>query len=66
MYGIIENKVSSGDFKFRKEYSTVQQRHRKDIQPFNYIDLGTINKIFETKQYCSAAFLRLSQAFDKV
>jgi hypothetical protein len=44
-------------FGFRKAHSTVQQCHRlTDI----------INKASDDRQYCSAVFLDVSQAFDKV
>jgi len=44
-------------FGFRKAHSTIQQCHRlTDI----------INKALEEKQYCTAVFLGVNQAFDKV
>jgi len=44
-------------FGFRKAHSTVQECHRiTDV----------INKAMENQQYCTAAFLDVSQAFDKV
>jgi hypothetical protein len=44
-------------FSFRKAHSTIQQFHRlTDI----------INKALDDQQYCSAVFLDVSQAFDKV
>jgi len=44
-------------FGFRKAHSTIQQCHRlTDI----------INKALDTRQYCSAVFFDVSQAFDKV
>jgi hypothetical protein len=44
-------------FGFRQAHSTVQQCHRlTDI----------INKALENHQYCTAAFLNVSKAFDKV
>jgi hypothetical protein len=49
--------VPSHQFGFRKAHSTIQQCHRiTDI----------INKAFEEHKYCSAVFLDVSQAFDKV
>jgi hypothetical protein len=49
--------VPSHQFGLRKAHSTIQQRHRiTDI----------INKAFEEHKYCSAVFLNVSQAFDKV
>ena len=46
----------SHQFGFRKKHGTIEQVHR------------LVNKIhdFETKRYCSAAFIDISQAFDKV
>jgi hypothetical protein len=44
-------------FGFRQAHSRVQQRHRTT---------DTINKALEDKQYCTAVFLDVSQAFDKV
>jgi hypothetical protein len=40
----------------RQRYSTLEQTHRIAQR---------INEEFETNQYCSAAFLDISQAFDK-
>jgi hypothetical protein len=49
--------IPSHQFGFRKAHSTIQQCHRiTDI----------INKAFEEHKYCSAIFLDVSQAFDKV
>jgi hypothetical protein len=49
--------IPSHQFAFRKAHSTIQQCHR----------LTTItNKTLEDRQYCSAVFLDISQAFDKV
>jgi hypothetical protein len=42
---------------FRRRHSTIEQTHRI---------VHKINKAFEHKAYCFAAFLDLSQAFDKV
>jgi len=44
-------------FGFRQAHSTVQQCHRIK---------NTINKALEDQQYCTAVFLDVSQAFDKV
>ena len=44
-------------FCFRRAHSTIQQSHRLT---------DTINKAMEDHQYCTAAFLDISQAFDKV
>jgi hypothetical protein len=44
-------------FGFRQRYSTIEQTHRI---------VQRINEALENKQYCSAAFLDISQAFDKV
>jgi hypothetical protein len=44
-------------FGFRKAHSPIQQCHRIT---------HTINTATENKQYCTAAFLDVSQAFDKV
>ena len=49
--------ISSHHFGFRKAHSTIQQCH-------HIIDI--INKAFEEHKYCSAVFLDVSQAFDKV
>ena len=44
-------------FGFRQAHSTVQQCHRIT---------DTINKALEDQEYCTALFLDVSQAFDKV
>ena len=44
-------------FSLRKAHSTIQQSHRL---------VDTINKTLEQQQYCSAVYLDVSQAFDKV
>jgi len=49
--------IPSHQFGFRKAHSTIQQCHRIT---------DTINKAFEEHKYCSAVFLDVSQAFDKV
>jgi len=49
--------IQNHQFGFRHAHSTVQQCHRiRDI----------INKAMENQQYCAAAFLDVSQAFDKL
>jgi len=48
--------IPSHQFGFRQDHSTVQQCHRiTDV----------INKGTENEQYCTAAFVHVSQAFDK-
>jgi len=47
----------SHQFGFRKAHSTIQQCHRLTT---------IINKTLEDRQYCSAVFLDISQAFGKV
>ena len=49
--------IPSHQFGSRKAHSTIQQCHRI---------IDTINKAFEEHKYCSAVFLDVSQAFDKV
>ena len=49
--------IPSHKFGFRKEHSTIHQCHRLT---------DTILKAFEDRKYCSAVFLDISQAFDKV
>jgi hypothetical protein len=44
-------------FGFRPRYSTIEQTHRL---------IRGINNSLDNRQYCSAAFLHISQAFDKV
>ena len=49
--------IPSHQIGFRQAQSTVQQCHRiKNI----------INKVLENQQYCTAAFLDVRQAFDKM
>ena len=49
--------IPNHQFGFRQAHSTVQQCHRiTDV----------INKTMENQQYCTAAFLDISQAFDTV
>jgi hypothetical protein len=56
---IVENEqmLSDHQFGFRHRHSTIQQSHRI---------ANKINEAIETKQICSAAFLDISQAFDKM
>ena len=49
--------IPSQQFGFRKVHSTIQQCHRLTT---------TINETLENHQYCSAVFLDVSQAFEKV
>jgi len=49
--------IPSHQFGFRKAHSTIQQCHHLTT---------IINKTLEDHQYCSAVFLDVSQAFDKV
>jgi hypothetical protein len=49
--------IPNHQFGFRQRHSTAEQTHRI---------VQRINEAFENKQYCSAAFLYISQAFDKV
>jgi hypothetical protein len=49
--------IPSHQFGFRKEYRTIEQAHRLVYKIIN--DL-------ESKRYCSAAFIDISQVFDKV
>jgi hypothetical protein len=49
--------IPNQQFPFRQAHSTVQQCHRiTDV----------INKVIENQQYCTAAFLDVSQIFNKV
>jgi len=49
--------IPSHQFGFRKAHSTIRQCHRLTI---------ITNKTLEDHRYCSAVFLDISQAFDKV
>jgi hypothetical protein len=51
------NLLPNHQFGFRNRHATTEQVHRV---------VNAINSAFETKSYCSAAFLDISQAFDKV
>jgi hypothetical protein len=49
--------IPDSQFRFREHHSTIQQTHR------------IVNKIaasLEEKKYCTAAFLDIAQAFDKI
>lgn len=56
---IIENKqlIPPRQFEFREEHSTIDQIHRIT---------DTIEKSLEEKKICSAVFLDVAQAFDKI
>ena len=51
------NIIPPHQFGFRKRHSTIEQVHRI---------VGLIRKAYESKEYCSALFIDISQAFDKV
>jgi hypothetical protein len=55
---MVENKglIPKHQFSFRQRHSTIEQTHR----------IVCINEALENKQYCSAAFSDISQAFKKV
>ena len=52
-----ENLIPNHQFGFRKKHGTIEQVHRL---------VDTIHQTFENGLYCTAAFLDVSQAFDKV
>jgi hypothetical protein len=56
---MVENNrlISNHQFGFRQRHSTIEQTHRI---------VRKINEALENNQYCSAAFLDISQAFDEV
>jgi hypothetical protein len=56
---IVENNrlIRNHLFGLRQRHSAIEQTHRI---------VQRINEVLENKQYCSAAFLDISQAFDKV
>jgi hypothetical protein len=56
---VVENNrlLPNHQFGFRQRHSTTEQTHRI---------VQRKNEALENKQYCSAAFLDISQAFDKV
>jgi hypothetical protein len=49
--------IPNHQFSFSQSHSTIEQTHRI---------VQRINEALENKQYCSAAFLDISQAFNKV
>ena len=49
--------IPNHQFGFRRKHSTIEQTHRI---------VNVIRKAFEEKKYCSALFIDVSQAFDKV
>lgn len=49
--------IPDHQFGFRQEHSTIEQVHRI---------VTVVNNCIKNKKYCSAAFLDISQAFDKV
>jgi len=49
--------IPDHQFGFRRKHSTIKQVHRIT---------NKIHRAIENKQYCTAAFLDISQAFDKV
>lgn len=51
------NLIPNHQYGFRKKHSTIEQVHRIT---------NLIRETFESKQYCSALFIDISQAFDKV
>jgi hypothetical protein len=59
LLAIVDNQhlLPNHQFRFHQYHSTIQQTHRI---------VNKINEALDTKQYCSAAFLDISQAFDKV
>jgi hypothetical protein len=56
---MVENNllIPNHQFAFKQRHSTIEQMH---------CNVQRINETLEIKQYCSAAFLDISQAFDKV
>ena len=52
-----QDQIPSHQFGFRQAHSTIQQCHRV---------ADTISKALENHQFCTAAFLDISQAFEKV
>lgn len=52
-----ENVIPKHQFGFRERHSTIEQVHRV---------VRTISTSLEEKKYCSAVFLNVSQAFDKM
>jgi hypothetical protein len=58
LLSVVENNrlMPNHQFSFRQRHSTTEQTH----------PIVRINEALENKQYCSAAFLDISQAFNKV
>lgn len=54
---LVEGDLPLHQFGFRQKHSTIDQVHRV---------AAIINKALEEKQYCSAIFLDVAQAFDRV
>jgi hypothetical protein len=56
---VVENNrlIPNHQFGFGQRHSTIEQTHRI---------VQRLNEALENKQYCSAAFLDISQALDKV
>lgn len=52
-----KNLIPNHQFGFRQSHSTIEQMHRL---------VSEIHKSMENKEFCSAAFMDVSQAFDKV
>jgi hypothetical protein len=59
LLSVVENNrlLPNRQFGFRKRHSTTEETHQI---------VQRINEALENKQYCSAAFLDISQAFNKV
>jgi hypothetical protein len=53
----LDNLIPNHQFGFRPRHSTIEQTHRL---------IRVLNGALDKSQYCSAAFLDISQAFDKV
>jgi hypothetical protein len=56
---LVENNgfIPNHQFGFKERHSTTEQTHR---------NVQRINEALENKQYCSAAFLDIYQAFNKI
>lgn len=57
MYDHLEEILPEHQFGFRQKHGTIEQVHRIS---------NTISQTIENKQFCSAVFLDISQAFDRV
>jgi hypothetical protein len=59
LLNMVENNglIPNHEFGFRERHSTIEQTHRL---------VQRTNEAFENKQYCSVAFLDISQASDKI